>query len=96
MLLCDDGMTEHPYSNREIDALAERLGDKINAGVEHLADRIAGFEKDTRESLSRVETQVAYTNGKVKKITVALVLLAGMMIGLGFDKAPLLLSLIGI
>ncbi len=87
-------MDNAPYSNREIDALAERLGEKIDSGIEHVSDRVAGFEKDTRESLTRIETQVGYTNGKVKKIILALVLLSGITLGLGFNQLGPVLGLL--
>lgn len=56
-------------------------------------DRIVRFEKDMRESQSRqeikldiIETKVSYTNGKVKKIIIALILLAGIVIGQNFPN----------
>lgn len=65
--------------------------------------RMTTSDKDTRESLARIETeqseiktQVLYTNGKVRKIILALVLMFGLLIGLGFDKAGIVLSFLGI
>lgn len=82
------------YSNREIDAMQKAVIEKVDVATLHLADRLADFEKDTRESLSRIEVQVSYTNGKVKKIVLALVLLSGVCIGLGFQQIGPVLSLI--
>ena len=46
------------------------------------------FEKDTRDSLTRIEAKgdmidkkVSYTNGKVRKIIIAIVLVFGILIG---------------
>lgn len=63
---------------------------------EGVNNRLNTFEVDVRNSLSRIETQVSYTNGKVRKIIIALVLMFGLLIGLGFDKAGLVLSFLGI
>lgn len=60
-----------------------------------LDNRLDTFETDVRNSLSRIETQVAYTNGKVRKVILALVLMFGLLIGLGFDKADIILALFG-
>lgn len=50
-------MGERPYSKREIDSIV--LG---------LKDQISGFEKDTRESLARIELQTTQHNGRMKRI----------------------------
>jgi len=51
------------------------------------------FEKDVRESLSRIETaqdtldkNQKFTNGKVRKIIIALVLLGGIVIGMNSNN----------
>ena len=72
-----------PYQNREIDS-------KFNEAF----TRMTEFDKDTRESLSRIETNMENgfiqvnrrldtTNGKVKKIIVALVAVAAFSVGAG-------------
>jgi hypothetical protein len=48
---------------------------------------------DKEGILPRIERRVSYTNGKVRKITIALVLIAGIVIGLGFTEARLLIPL---
>jgi hypothetical protein len=55
--------------------------------------RMQTFEKDTRDSLSRIEIKgdsidkkVSYTNGKVRKIIIALVLVFGILIGQNFGS----------
>lgn len=66
----------------------QSIADKIDGLSSTLHTRMDGFEEDVRNSLSRVETTQAlhskkldYTNGKVRKIIIALVLLAGIVIG---------------
>jgi len=50
-------MAEKPYSKREIDNI-----------VIGLKDQITGFEKDTRESLARIEIQTTQHNGRMKRL----------------------------
>lgn len=50
-------MQESPYTKREQDGMFSRLDDRI--GI---------FEKDTRESLQRIELQTTATNGRVRKL----------------------------
>jgi hypothetical protein len=81
--------------------------DSIRNDIKNLGNllelRLSTSDRDTRDSLSRIETeqgeiktQVQYTNGKVRKTIIALVLMFGLLIGLGFDKAGLVLSFLGI
>ena len=58
-------------------------------GIDKRFDR---FDHDVRESLSRIEVQQGaleknqkYTNGKVRKIIIALVLVFGILIGQNFN-----------
>lgn len=44
-------------------------------------------------SLDRIEAKVTYTNGKVRKIIIALVLLAGIVIGQGVTNSHDLIAL---
>ena len=46
------------------------------------------------EKLDLLIDKVTFTNGKVKKIIIALTLMFGLLLGLGFQNAPLLLSII--
>lgn len=59
----------------------QNLGDKLKL-------RMSGFETDVRESLCRIEVgqelldkNQKFTNGKVRKIIIALVMIAGIIIG---------------
>lgn len=87
-------MTDQPYSKREIDTLAERLGEKIDNTQSVIELKMAENHKAAADSLSRIEVQVSYTNGKVKRITLALVLLSGVSIGLGFQQVAPFISLL--
>lgn len=82
------------YSNGEIDSKNQVVLEKIN-GLQNIFElRLGEFEKDTRESLTRIETQVSFTNGKVKKIIVGLAIVGGIVIGLGFTQGVPLLSIL--
>lgn len=87
-------MSDDPYSKREIDQITATITEKVENVQNVLELKISENHKATVDSLSRIETQVAYTNGKVKKITLALVLLAGVCIGLGFQQLAPFLSLL--
>jgi hypothetical protein len=87
-------MADKPYSKREIDVLAKSLGDQIGNVQNALELKMSDDHKTVADSLSRIEIQVAFTNGKVRKITVALVLMGGIMLGAGFQYAPTVLSLL--
>ena len=55
------------------------------------ADReIDEMVKDVKEQLDRIEQQTTATNGKVKKITIALIALAFFSLGLGLSNPQLL------
>jgi hypothetical protein len=97
--------TDNTYADREIDekfdALSDKLGTKIDTGILHVSDRVATFERDTRESLSRQEMnqkeifdQVKFTNGKVRKMIITLVLLGGIVIGQTFTNAHDIIQLL--
>ncbi|WP_035648713.1 hypothetical protein [Bradyrhizobium sp. ORS 285] len=74
-------MTEQPYSNREIDARFDTL--------EHrLFDEEEGY-------LPRIERQGIFTNGKVKKIIIALVLVFGILIGQNMNTHDIIANLLG-
>ena len=87
-------MADKDYSKREIDAMEARIGDKIDNVQNVIELKISENHKASVDSLSRIEMQVGYTNGKVKKIVLALVLLSGVCIGLGFQQLAPMLSLL--
>jgi tetrahydromethanopterin S-methyltransferase subunit G len=73
-------MTEKPYQNREID-------DKFRGVHER-------FDKQD-DALASIDEKVTYTNGKVKKIIIALAILVGVAIGVsGKDILPVLIKLL--
>lgn len=49
---------------------------------------------DIASALSRIELQVIYTNGKVRKLIIALVLIAGVVIGQNFANMKEIIGLI--
>jgi len=48
---------------------------------------------DLKLAVEKVDAKVTYTNGKVRKITVALILLSGIVIGQNFTSAKDIVSL---
>lgn len=47
-----------------------------------------------KDSLTRIEDKVTYTNGKVRKIIIALVLIGGIVIGQSVTNVPDLIKLV--
>lgn len=58
------------YTDREIDNFHAHLDEKMETRF-----------NTVDQKLDKIDTKVEYTNGKVKKIIIAMVLLAGIMIG---------------
>lgn len=65
--------------------------------------KITDIQMQNASSLSRLEkttediaAQAAYTNGKLKKTIMALIFLAGVMVGLGFLEAKTILPFLGL
>lgn len=50
--------------------------------------------RDIDEKLDRIEAQTTATNGKVKKMIIAIVLIFGILMGYGVKNIPFLLSLL--
>ncbi len=71
-------MTVTPYANREIDEKFVGVHDRLT---------------DQDKKLDKILTQTTETNGKVRKITLALVATAALSVGMGFDNFDMLLSL---
>ena len=87
-------MESDHYKNREIDG-------KFN----EMDERLKRFEADTRNWQQRIETEMHtgfetmhrkqdYTNGKVRKVIMAMIALAAFTIGVGVDSGGSMLSLI--
>jgi hypothetical protein len=87
-------MSDRKYTDGEIDGKNALVLEKIGNLQNVLELRMGEFEKDTRDSLARIETQVAFTNGKVRKLIMALILVGGIVIGLGFTQGTSLVSII--
>jgi hypothetical protein len=52
------------------------------------------YRDGVKNDLAEIKTLVRYTNGKVRKIIIALVLLSGIMIGQNFSSAHDIISLL--
>lgn len=73
-------MREKHYQNREIDAKFEAVHERFNL-------------QDT--ALAKILAQTTATNGKVRKIIMALMVMVGVAIGFGGkDFVPLLIKLL--
>ena len=81
---------EHPYNNREIQQLFLSMHEKIDRNREDAKDQLDRIETTGRET----QNQVIFTNGKVRKIILALVLAFGLIIGLGFEQLGPVLSIL--
>lgn len=79
------------YENREIDSKFEGIHQRLDGQDKVLAD----IARNQKEGFENVDRKVSYTNGKVKKIIVAIFLICGMFIGyLGQDALPTLIKLL--
>lgn len=90
-----DAVSEVSNNNRSA------LIDKIENLQNVVELRIADLTKHTADSLSRIELTTEgtskkqdFTNGKLRKVIVALIFLAGLTIGLGLTEAKLILPLL--
>lgn len=52
------------------------------------------YRQYVKEKLESIEQKVTYTNGKVRKIIIALVLLGGVVIGQNFSSTHDIIALI--
>jgi len=52
------------------------------------------YRANVLEKLTAIDAKVTYTNGKVRKIVISLVLLAGIVIGQNFTNTHDIISLI--
>lgn len=73
-------MSDKTYSKNEIDLMHKNI-----------EDRLTNIEKLIRDEVIR---KLDFTNGKVKKIIIALAVMFGIFIGLGILEAKTLLALI--
>ena len=83
-------MSEHPYNNREIQQLFLSMHEKIDRNREDAKDQLDRIETTGKET----QNQVIFTNGKVRKIILALVLAFGLIMGLGFEQLGPVLSIL--
>ena len=75
-------MSDHPYNTREIQQLFQSVHEKIDRNREDAKEQLDRIELNGEET----KDQVVFTNGKVRKIILALVLAFGLIIGLGFER----------
>lgn len=76
-------MPDADYKNRELDEKFKNLDTLIREKHDDVMVKISG-----------VDMKVTYTNGKVKKIIIALVLLAGIVIGQNFSNTHDIIGLL--
>jgi hypothetical protein len=58
-------------------------------GVKETLDRI-------EEKVDAVDKKVTYTNGKVRKLTLAIAVVAALAVGMGLNNGSFILSLLGL
>lgn len=77
-------MADNQYQNREIDAMFVAVHDRFDIQDKTLS-------RIEKEVLPRMEVKQDFTNGKLRKIIVAMVLLFGFVLGvMGKELLPLL------
>lgn len=73
-------MEEQAYTKREVDLII---------------DKMTIYHESTQKRLIGIEDQVKYTNGKVKRITIVIVVIISFIVFFGFKTAfPLIFTLI--
>jgi len=73
-------MSDKPYTKREVDLIM---------------DKMATHHKTTTQWLSRIDAKVEYTNGKLKRVILAIAVISALLIGAGFkDILPFLMTII--
>lgn len=90
-------MDENPYSNRELDEKFKAVHDSFKGVFDKLDDNKSEIMlniNETKAEVKEVKTQTVYTNGKVRKIIIALVLVGGILIGQAFTNATEIISLV--
>ncbi len=85
-----------PYSNRELDQAFKRADERADEFHNTLMQRMDVFESNTSATLLSIEEKVSYTNGKVRKIIIAIVLIGGIVIGEAFQLKEILPALLHI
>jgi len=73
-------MSDKPYTKREVDLIM---------------DKMSTHHKTTTQWLSRIDAKVEYTNGKLKRVILAIAVISALLIGAGFkDILPFLMTII--
>ena len=83
-------MSEQPYNTREIQELFRSVHEKIDNNRQDAKDQLDRIETTGKET----QHQVIFTNGKVRKIILALVLAFGLIMGLEFEQLGPVLSIL--
>jgi hypothetical protein len=74
----------------------EGIHNTVHARYTETDKKVEGSKTEILDDLKGIRDQVTYTNGKVRKIILALVLAFGLIVGLGFNQlAPVLAIIIG-
>ena len=77
-------MSETPFSNREIESMHNNLMEKMDM-----------IHQEGKKERGKIWEQVKFTNGKLRKVVVALLILAGFVMGMfGKDVLPLIMAAI--
>lgn len=75
-------MDNEPYSKREIDQHHE-----------YIKSELTTIKEDMRTGFDEVKNRLDYTNGKLKKIILAMVAVSAFTLGLGLKEAQAILAL---
>lgn len=78
------------YSNRELDEKFKGIHDKLDSNKSDIMLNI----NQTKGEVKEVRVQTEFTNGKVRKIIIALVLISGIVIGQAFTNSKEIINLV--
>lgn len=83
---------DKPFSNREVKQMFTSHEEKDDMRFGEIREGLA----DLKELNLTMHEDIKYTNGKVKKLTLALVAVACLAIGMGINNGSLFLKLLGV
>lgn len=64
--------------------------ESIRGTLDGMNERMKGFEGEVTTSLKSIEDKVTYTNGKLRKVIVALIFIGGIVIGQLFTSKEII------
>jgi tetrahydromethanopterin S-methyltransferase subunit G len=66
----------------------------MNHRAQNMPSEEQTYRQGIKDQLDRIENKVEYTNGKVRKTIIALILAFGLIVGMGFEQMAPILTLL--